>query len=113
MSISPPITEIQLIQNKAIRVVKGQGYVQPWKFKVKVMAKVKPIGHIWGLGFNWYICFWFRGNTTILGREQIPYLTLKIQGQGHSENRPKSNQVIYRSGPLIMPKMKEIKKVVQ
>ena len=26
---------------------------------------------------------------------QIPYLTLKIQGQGRDENRPKSNQVIY------------------
>ena len=39
---------------------------------------------------------------------QIPYLTLKIQGQGHDENRPKCNQVIYRSGPTIVPKMKEI-----
>ena len=25
--------------------------------KVKVMFKVKPIGHIWGLEFNWYVCF--------------------------------------------------------
>ena len=41
------------------------------------------------------------------------YLTLKIQGQGHDENRPKSNQLIYRSGPTIVPKMKEIQKVVQ
>ena len=39
---------------------------------------------------------------------QIPYLTLKIQGQGHNENLPKSNQVIYRSGPTIVPQMKEI-----
>ena len=30
--------------------------------------------------------------------EQIPYLTLKIVGQSHDDNRPKSNQVIYRSG---------------
>ena len=45
--------------------------------------------------------------------KQIPYLTLKNLGQGHDENRPKSNQVIYRSGPTIMPKMKEIQKVVQ
>ena len=44
---------------------------------------------------------------------QIPYLTLKNLGQGHNENRPKSNQVIYRSGPTILPKMKEIQKVVQ
>ena len=45
--------------------------------------------------------------------EQIPYLTLKILGQSHNENQPKSNQVIYRSGPIIVPKMKEIPKVVQ
>ena len=38
---------------------------------------------------------------------------MKIQGQGHDENRPKSNQVIYRSGPIIMPKLKEIQKAVQ
>ena len=44
---------------------------------------------------------------------QIPYLTLKNLGEGHDENRPKSNQVIFRSGPTIMPKMKEIQKVVQ
>ena len=44
---------------------------------------------------------------------QIPYLTLKNVGQGHNENQPKSNQVIYRSGPTIVPKMKEIQKVVQ
>ena len=44
---------------------------------------------------------------------QIPYLTLKNLGQGHDENRPKSNQVIYRSGPTIVPKMKEIQNVVQ
>ena len=33
-------------------------------------------------------------------------------GQGHDENRPKSNQVIYRSGPTIVPKIKEIQKVI-
>ena len=39
--------------------------------KVKVMFhlqnskfKVKPIGHIWGQEFNWYVCFSFRGNRT-------------------------------------------------
>ena len=41
-------------------------HIWPWKFKVQVMAKVKPIGHIWGLGFNRYVCFPFRGNRTIL-----------------------------------------------
>ena len=39
--------------------------------------------------------------------EQIPDLTLKIQSQGYFENRPKSNQVIYRSMPSILPKMKK------
>ena len=38
---------------------------------------------------------------------------MKIQGQGHDENRPKSNQAIYRSGPTIVPNIKEIQKVVQ
>ena len=38
---------------------------------------------------------------------------MKIEGQGHNENHPKSNQLIYRSGPTIVPKMKEIQKVVQ
>ena len=41
--------------------------ILPWKFKVKVMAKVKPDGHIWALGFNRYVCFSFRGNRTIFG----------------------------------------------
>ena len=40
---------------------------------------------------------------------QNPYLTLKIQGQGHNENRPKYNQVIYRSSY----QMKKIRKIVQ
>ena len=34
-------------------------YIWPWKFKVKVMAKVKLDGHIWALEFNWYVCFSF------------------------------------------------------
>ena len=42
-------------------------HVWPWKFKVKVMAKVKLDGHIWGPEFNRYVCFLFRGNRTIFG----------------------------------------------
>ena len=38
---------------------------------------------------------------------------MKGQGQGHDENRRKSNQVIYGSEPTIVQKMKEIQKVVQ
>ena len=37
--------------------------------KVKVMVKVKPIGHLWSLEFNRYVCFSFRGNQTIFGRD--------------------------------------------
>ena len=78
------------------------------------MTKVKSDDHIWALEFNRYACFLFGGNRTFLAEIlQIPYLTLKNLGQGHDENRPKSNQVIYRSGPTIVPKIKEIKKVVQ
>ena len=35
--------------------------------KAKVMVSVKPIGHIWGLEFNRYICFSFRGNRATFG----------------------------------------------
>ena len=42
-------------------------HIWPWKFKAKVMAKVKPDGHIWALEFNRYVCFSFCGNRTILG----------------------------------------------
>ena len=56
--------------------------------KVKVMVKFKPIGHIWGLEFNRYICFMFRGNRSLLAEiQEIPYLTLKIQGQGHGQGQ--------------------------
>ena len=41
----------------------------PWKFKVKIIAKIKPTGHIWGLEFNQYVCFSFRGSQTIFGRD--------------------------------------------
>ena len=39
--------------------------IWPWKFKIKVITKVKPDGHIWGLEFNWYVCVLFCGNWTI------------------------------------------------
>ena len=42
-------------------------YTWPWKFKVKVMAKVKPACHIWAPEFSRYVCFSFRGNRTIFG----------------------------------------------
>ena len=42
-------------------------HIWPWKFKVKVMTKVKPHGHIWAVEFNRYVCLSFRGNRTIFG----------------------------------------------
>ena len=42
-------------------------HIWPWKFKVKIMSKVKPNGHIWSLKSNWYVCFSVRGNRTIFG----------------------------------------------
>ena len=42
-------------------------HIWPWKFKVKVMAKVKPNDYIWGFEFNRYVCCSFRGNRTIFG----------------------------------------------
>ena len=41
--------------------------IWPWKFKVKVMAKVKPDDFIWSLEFSRCVCFSFRGNRTIFG----------------------------------------------
>ena len=41
--------------------------IWPWKFKVKIMVKVKPDGHIWSLEFSRCVCFSFRGNRTIFG----------------------------------------------
>ena len=42
-------------------------YIWPYKFKVKVMAKVKSDDHICALEFNRYVCFSFRGNRAIFG----------------------------------------------
>ena len=42
-------------------------HIWPWKFKVKVMAKVKPDGHIWALEFNRYVSSLFRGNRATFG----------------------------------------------
>ena len=60
---------------KVVTKVKPKGHIWglevnhfwPWKFKVKVMAKVRPDGHIWGLEFSRCVCFSFRGNRTIFG----------------------------------------------
>ena len=47
----------------------GQGHIWPWKFKCQDMSNVQTIDHTWGLEFNRYVCFWFRGNRTTFGRD--------------------------------------------
>ena len=48
----------------AMPVVESEGYILPWKFRVN--AKVKPIGHIWGLELSRYVCFSFPGKTILV-----------------------------------------------
>ena len=71
------------IKNLPLKI-QAQGYdlllIWPWKFKVKTMAQVNPIHHIWSNEFNWYVCFSFCGQRTSL------YLTLKIQDQDRGQN---------------------------
>ena len=89
-------------------------HIWPWKFKVKVMAKTNPDGHIWALEFNQYVWLSFLGNRTIFGWDIANSIFDLEKSRWRSrENQQKSNQVIYRSGPTIVPKMKEIQKVVQ
>ena len=67
-------------------------YNWPWKFKVKVMAKVKPDGHIWGLEFIRYVCFSFRGNRTIFGWD-IANCIFELENS-RSRSWPRSNLMV-------------------
>ena len=60
--------------------------------KVKVMAKVKPSGHIWGLELNRYVCFSFPGNRTTLGWD-IANSTFDLENS-RSRSWPKSNLMV-------------------
>ena len=60
--------------------------------KVKVMVKVKPIGHIWGPEFNRYICFSFSGNRTIFGWD-IANSILYLENS-RSRSWPRSNPMV-------------------
>ena len=60
--------------------------------KVKVMVKFKPIGHIWGLGFNRYLCFSFRGNLTIFGWDKAN--SIFDLENSRSRSWPKSNPMV-------------------
>ena len=65
-------------------------HIWPWKFKV--MAKVKPDGHIWSLEFNRYVCFSFRGNRTIFGWD-IGNSIFDLENS-RSRSWPKSNPMV-------------------
>ena len=55
---------------------------------VKAMVKVKPIGHLWGLEFNRYVCFSFRGNRTIFGWDIANSIfDLEKLGHGHGQGQ--------------------------
>ena len=67
-------------------------YIWPWKFMVKVMAKVKPDGHIWALEFNRYVCFSFHGNRTIFGWD-IANSVFDLENS-RSRSWPRSNPMV-------------------
>ena len=60
--------------------------------KVKVMVKVKPIGHVWGLEFNRYVCFSFLGNWTIFGWDIAN--SIFDLGKSRSRSWSRSNQMV-------------------
>ena len=60
--------------------------------KVKVIVKVKPIGHIWGLEFNRYVCFSFRGNWTTFGWD-IANSIFNLENS-RSKSWPRSNLMV-------------------
>ena len=64
----------------------------PWKFKVKVTAKVKFDGQMWGLEFNRYVCVLFHGNRTIFGRDILNFIFYLANSR--SRSRPKSNPMV-------------------
>ena len=71
------------------------------------MAQVKSDGTHLKPNFQ-YVCFLFCGNHSIFHQIQlVEYLVLKMKGQGHGQNWPKSNQVIYDSGPSILQNKKK------
>ena len=118
----PSHSEIQLFQNLTIKI-HGQGHVCGQRWRSRLIFKIQR-SRIWSssnplVTFEaWSSIDMFAFRFVAIGPllaeiQEIQYLTLQNLVQGHDQNRPKSNQVIYRSGPTIVPKMKEIQKVVQ
>ena len=67
-------------------------HIWPWKLKVKVMAKVKPDGHIRTLEFNPFVCFPFRGNRTIFYLD-IANSIFDLENS-RSRSWPRSNPIV-------------------
>ena len=67
-------------------------FIWPWKFEVKVMAKVILDDHIWALVFNRYVCFSFRGNRTIFGWD-IANSIFDLENS-RSRSWPRSNPMV-------------------
>ena len=66
--------------------------IWPWKFKVKVMATVKPDCRISGVEFNRYACYLFHGNRTIFGWNIAN--TTSDHGNSRLRSWPKSNPMV-------------------
>ena len=68
----PTHSEIELFQNLTMKI-HSQGHECGQKSKPRLTFKIQrsrlwsPIGHIWGLEFNQYFFFSFRGNGTTFG----------------------------------------------
>ena len=143
----PSHSEKQLFQNLTMKI-HGQGHVcgqmsrSNLSFKIqrsRSWSRSNPLVTFKALISTDMFGFRFVANGQILAViKQIPYLTLKIQGQGHvqghtrwrllsfrvpstclfvsrqsdhfwlrySKIRPKCNQLIFRPGPTILPKIK-------
>ena len=73
-----------------------------WKFKVPLMAKITTHHHIRGLEFKRFVCFSFHGGRCSFMRYSKLKFDLEIWIQCHSQNWPKSNHIIDRSGPCLL-----------
>ena len=106
----PWVQSICLLSFRGNRIILGWGIAnsifdvenlrsRSWT-RSNTMVTLEALSSIDMLAFNFVAIEPF-----LAGIYQIPYLTPKIQGQCHNENRPKSKQVIYGSGPIIVPKL--------
>ena len=97
----PSHSEIQLFRNLTMKILdqhnayygpRSRSHLILENSKIKVIAKVKPDGYIWGLKFNQYVCFSFCGNRTILGWDIANYI-LDLE-KSRSRSWPRSNLVV-------------------